>query len=909
MIVQELTMKSLKKVSLWIGFILLLMGTYLPTMAQEASGNDWTISVETTPAQCQSDGVVKVTNQNSDALYNFTYSLQEVSLAQPAKTSSNSTFLNVPPGTYTVVANAQLKTNADIKFTRTIENVIVTGNYKVLDVTYNPTLSRPSYIGCNKGTIVLNVINGRQEDLTFRIISAPAGFNTPLDVNASRNEDGTYTLAGDNYPAGAYQIEISDNCVVRSVDLVVSQLTKLPQFSTENYTIVTAKPANHFLIAPGSTYTCSSPFIETQLNSTTTSNKELMRYIREGMFEIGLSPVDQTPRDDQFQTLLAYGYTAYALDMSPNTLSESYSTSNRKTHKVIIRLKDCPEISREFYIHFRVPELQTLLPAKPGECGKYTEGYRLNYDFQGLYCYPITINLKESSTGPVVKTETFTSPTGNLYSQLILDYGKTYYYDVVDANGKTVKSSSFVKTGSVYLGTTYNVECGEKYIAPYKFPSLDTCLPYTAQIINSGTNEKVHEVLVTSTDELLSPPLEFNVNYQFIALKDGASFVGRQWKSKDNFIIYPISSLTCRRDVGDIKAANHSLSNKPHTYVIRQGTKEIFRKKLDKPDSNLSLYDIYLPAGHYQFDIISEGCPTTTHEFDWKGFYNRENFSYDSQITCEGLEITPRGVITDQGRKVPNETYFRILSGPEGGYTKSIVAAGSKIVLTQNGQYQLGIMASNAYSCAIDTITINFQRPPLKLATEFTTAYACADGTRTGHILIKAQDGTPPYRYELWNEDNTQAIIDANGKKVVPLETLANGVMHFVYGVANNHFTIRVYDKCNNMFAQSIKISDLTTLTIAYAHDKEVCVGESIHLFALPLENYEWYYPDAPPTAQPFSREQNPIIPNAKVENSGLYKLIFKPQFCGKGIEGYVNITVHPCYVPINPQLMTKVMK
>ena len=88
-----------------------------------------------------------------------------------------------------------------------------------------------------------------------------------------------------------------------------------------------------------------------------------------------------------------------------------------------------------------------------------------------------------------------------------------------------------------------------------------------------------------------------------------------------------------------------------------------------------------------------------------------------------------------------------------------------------------------------------------------------------------------------------------------------------------------------------------------------MCVGESIHLFALPLENYEWYYPDAPPTAQPFSREQNPIIPNAKVENSGLYKLIFKPQFCGKGIEGYVNITVHPCYVPINPQLMTKVMK
>lgn len=233
---------------------------------------------------------------------------------------------------------------------------------------------------------------------------------------------------------------------------------------------------------------------------------------------------------------------------------------------------------------------------------------------------------------------------------------------------------------------------------------------------------------------------------------------------------------------------------------------------------------------------------------------------------------------------------------------------GKKFLLTQNGTYLLGILATNNNTCALDTIVINYERKPLNLATEYTSAYACVDGTKTGHILIKAQDGVPPYRYELWNADGTQPIL-SNGNKVVPFEILANDVAHFVHGVAKEVYTVKITDACSSSITQTVTIRDLTSLTIADADVKEICEGETIQLKGVALENYEWYLPNAKPTDMPFSTERNPTIPNAKVGHSGLYVLKFKPRFCGKGIEGSVQITVHPCYTPINPQLMTKVMK
>lgn len=898
---------------------LFLLFAGISVHAQQNAVEKWSVSTKVTPAKCQSDGVVTVVSQNDDALYNFTYLLKENKVGGFASSlSSSATIKNVPPGTYTLTVNAQLKTDADQKFTRTIDNVEVPGDYKVLDATYNPSLSRQSYAGCGTGSIILNVINGGS-DLRFRILKAPAGVTAPADVVATYNPDnGTYKLAGDNYPAGSYVLAVSDHCVERKVDLSIPVFSELPTFTREDYRIFRTNYLAGYEKDPSKTYSCTSPITHLELSPSTLANTQLMQYIENGMFEIGLSPLDRNPRDDQFQPLSKQKY-AYAFDMSPTKISDVYSYSDNL--KLVVRLKGCPNTTREIPLYIKQPSINTAT-FTPYDCGKYTRSYELWTDYDGVYCYPVTVNLRETANGPIIQSEVFEGPQ-NKESKLILDYGKFYYFEVIDGNGRSLKKGDISHDGQVDFKETEPVDCGNKYVSIYKFSSLDNCIPYKVQVINGKTQEVVQELTVNDKDYIRTPPLEYDITYTYKAIKDNQTFTATKIGSKKLSVTF-VNPTENNRDVGTISFVFYGLGTQPHLIVLRQNTKEIAKREITKAKAYNQVFfdDIYLPPGKYQIDVTTEGCPAVTYEFDWKGFYNRENFSYDSQLTCQGLEITPRGNVTLQQEATPEKTFFRIMSGPKGGYSEDFITPGKKITLTQEGKYKLGIYSNNAYdyyrrngvttlvydSSAIDTIDIDFVRKPLQLASQYTAAYACADGTKNGHIVIKAENGVAPYRYELWNKQNTQAIMGSDGKPLKPLETLPNESVHFVHGVAGETYHVKIYDSCGNSFSQPITISDLTYLTIASAAETEVCEGESIRLQSLPLENYQWYLPNAKSTDLPFSTEQNPVITNAKVAHSGLYKLRFNPQFCGKGIEGYVKIVVRPCYVPVNPQLMNRVM-
>ena len=62
-----------KQARIWTVLILLTGGMGLSAMAQSAPPEDWTVSAQTTAAQCESDGTITLSNQNADALHNFTY--------------------------------------------------------------------------------------------------------------------------------------------------------------------------------------------------------------------------------------------------------------------------------------------------------------------------------------------------------------------------------------------------------------------------------------------------------------------------------------------------------------------------------------------------------------------------------------------------------------------------------------------------------------------------------------------------------------------------------------------------------------------------------------------------------------------------------------------------------------------
>ena len=785
----------------------------------------------------------------------------------------------------------------------------VPGDYKILDATYNPSLSRQSYAECGTGSIVLNVING-SSDLRFRILEAPAGVTAPADVVATYNPDnGTYKLAGDNYPAGRYVLSVSDHCVERKVDLSIPAYSELPTFEYENSHAF--RPYyNNVEKDSLKTYSCTSPVVYLGLSHSTRTNKQLMDNIENGMYEIGLSLRDRNPRDDQFQPL-SKQKQFYAFDISPTKISDIYNSYNLK---LVVRLKGCPNTTRVIPLNIKYPSISTSGSPTPYGCGKYTRGYYLYTDYDGLFCYPVTVNLRETANGPIVLSEVF-EDAHNSDSKLILDYDKTYYYEVIDGNGKRLLADSFRKNTEIAFASAEASDCGNKYVSVYKFPAFDNCIPYKVQVINNKTQEVVQELTVNDKGYIRTPPLEYGIGYIYKAIKDNhtATFANAESKRPPSF--EKSDPYENRRDRGSVMFRFSGLGPQTHFLVLRQNTKEIAKSTYSNTGTTYlpSFSDLYLPPGKYQVDVTTEGCPVFTYEFVFKGFYNRENFSYDSQLTCQGLEITPRGYVTLQQYASPAKTFFRIISGPKGGYAEEFIMPGKKIMLTQEGKYKLGIFsektdANSLPRSAIDTLDIDFVRKPLQLASQYTAAYACADGTKKGHIVIKAENGVTPYRYELWNEQNTQAIMGNDGKPLKPLETLPNGSVHFVHGVAGETYHVKIYDSCGNSFSQPITIRDLTLLTIASAAETEVCEGESIRLQALPLENYEWYLPNAKSTDLPFSTEQNPVITNAKVAHSGLYKLRFNPQFCGKGIEGYVKIVVRPCYVPVNPQLMNRVL-
>lgn len=106
-----------KQARIWTVLILLTGGMGLSAMAQSAPPEDWTVSAQTTAAQCESDGIITLSNQNADALHNFTYSLLKKVQQQLLKPQVATSFL-VLPQALTLSRSKQTLRPTQIKNTR-----------------------------------------------------------------------------------------------------------------------------------------------------------------------------------------------------------------------------------------------------------------------------------------------------------------------------------------------------------------------------------------------------------------------------------------------------------------------------------------------------------------------------------------------------------------------------------------------------------------------------------------------------------------------------------------------------------------------------------------------------------------------------------------------------------------------
>lgn len=675
----------------------------------------------------------------------------------------------------------------------------------------------------NTGIIALNVTDG-SGIFTFNITSAPEGVPTGI---VTPNKNGTlYTFAGENYPSGDYVVRVEDGCYTSIATFTLGEITGFPTFSSSSYSGFRPMLTNN---------SCNSVYWNA--GSVSNSNPDYYRYYTDGMYEVGAAPEGEIPTN-------WVPWTSYTLtlNLSPYTYLDFY-TPNKIS--VYTRIKGCDDAHTSITTYMKKP---TLTSSTAHSCDKYSYTVRPWTDYDGLFCYPLSLVVTQTSgteAGTVIVDK---SNLSNPVSEaLSLDYGTSYNIKFTDINGTTATSNITPSRSGLALSYTDNT-CSSQYTLTYStnYPCYPievtikdsdgnivhsrtmTSSSYNSVLLDYGTAYTI-EAIYTSVNA--DPPYKYTSSIKRTSTIPTSYSMSLSTPSNSNCFEDRGYLYISRNGSGFIPAGTTFTVTGPDGYVSQTTT-----SSSTSSTTGISL-PTTLPAGVYTATIVN-GCgdPTPmTATLTLNGIYSGKALSYTTENTCSGMKITPSGSMTYQGN--PITTYYRLVDGPT-GYDKTVITPGKSFTFSTPGRYILGILNTNsATGCVIKQDTINYIGSPLSLNQTGTSAYECVDNI-TGIILLKAENGVAPYTYQLWDKSNTTKLIDT--------DLVSAGQVHFNYGQADSTYTARIIDQCGNMFSQQITMAKLSTARIVYASDNNVCSGDTIELKCITLGNtaYNWRGPN-----------------------------------------------------------------
>jgi len=862
--------------------------------AQTCSEN-FTVKTQITNSTCQANGQIVVTLEGETTnIFDVQYGLSASGGGLTVPPSNNNVFSNLPPGKYDLTVQAFCQVDINYNVLKIISNLQVGGNYKVPQVSFNASASRNSYSGCPMGIIALNVTDG-SGNFTFTLVSAPTGAPYPDNQTLTpvTKNGNVYTLPGQNWPAGSYQIQVNDGCYSAMANFSLSVISGFPAF---NYTGTSSYMGFRPDVDNAQTSACNVVgWLST--SSTLANNSDFLRYFNDGLYEINIAPivggVAQTPNANTWVTWTNYTSATVWLTL-PNSIDNYYSTGTN-TLAVYTRVKGCSNASTYLAAYIKKP---SYIPIVSTYCD-----YLMTYpwtDYDGVFCYPLTLTITQG--GNTVYTKSNWLYRNDQYTHITgINYSSPYTITFTDKNGAASISTTQTPTFSYYPSpVTY---CNDYNIYHSIFVSgmPTNCYDWVGvvKVWNSSGTLIGLDTLYTTGYKLSSFKMQYGATYSItVEYPNGVNSI-----YSNNFSISQAATPTlslyyadaCAVNSGNLQIytgisdyyQNYWPAGTTYTITGPTGFTTITGTTTTPPayyyyppGPNSSTY-IPLPPGNYSltYDLGGGGCPRTV-PFNNPGEYSYTNFGYDSLQTCSGMQIMPKGVLTYQG--VNQATYFRLMSGPAGsGYNTSVITGGTggSFTLSAPGTYVLGIMQSNSVSgCAIATVEIKYDASPLSLDANFTSAYVCVNGT-TGNISLRAINGVPPYKYELWNAGNT----------VKYLEKTENGSVYFYYGTINTTYTVHVTDGCGNSFNQQVTLSDLETARIVYSPHNSICDGGTIQLRCVTLGTTKYYWTGPNGFT---SEEQYPTIENATSAMSGWYKVEVQPEYCGTSVKDSTYITV-----------------
>ncbi|MFT3995271.1 MAG: hypothetical protein QM660_13240 [Dysgonomonas sp.] len=836
--------------------------------AQDCS-SDFTINAVSTPSTCQANGTVTVTlSGDTTNIFNVQYGLTSAD-GFTVNPQEHNVLTNIPPGNYTITVRAFCRIDKDYSIVKTISNITVSGNYKVPIAAFNAATSRKSYDICNTGIIALNVTDG-SGNFTFAITSAPAGVT--LGSVTPTKSGNVYILPNKNYPSGDYVIQVEDGCYTASCSFTLGQISGFPSFGSSSYTGF--RPT-------GSISTCSSlNFLAGTVNS---SNPDYYRYYTDGMYEVAIAPTASSPT-----TWTAWNMSTLLLDISPYNYSDFYATNSLR---IYTRLKGCDNASTYLTTNLKKPT--ATYTSLPSGCSQASFTIRPWTDYDGMFCYPLSAEVKKNSTNEIVWSKS--NWLFNESNTLSLDYDTSYTVTITDQNGTTTTAStnlSLIRR----LSLPSDITTCDSYKAQYAAPYGTGCWPIILTVKDASNNVVFTDSTINNMAVRSTTPLNYNETYTFTVTYPNSTPVYSYSFTKSNTSALPTAYNM------SLSSGNSCIENYGYLYIYSQGSKSYpigttisitgpegyTPQQMTATTSQSYFYmpSTTLPPGIYTA-TIDQGCGTPiVTTLNHNGVYSGKNLTYTTERTCSGLKITPSGSMTYQGN--PITTYYRLVNGPI-GYDKTVVSPGGNFMLSQPGTYVLGILnTNNATGCYISTDTIVYNGLPLALNPIQTNAYVCVESDK-GTILLEAMNGVAPYTYQLWNKDNTAKISGI-------ADVVSDSSAYFNYGKADSTYTVRVIDGCGNMFSQPMTLSKLSSARIVYSpNDNKVCTGGTIDLKCITLGNtlYQWTGPNGYS-----STTQSPSITDAQSNMTGWYKITVMPEFCGSPVTDSIYITVYPPLAP-----------
>lgn len=813
---------------LWFGF-----GGILHSQTEEC---DFTIQTNVSNVTCPGNGSITVLLQDTAGkpLEDFRYSL--FSNGSTIGPQVNPVFGSLNPGMYEVIVEAFCNSGGtNNAVSKTLGNVEVTSSYTYPDVglvqgnftAAHPYGSVPSFSCSPTGKIQLRIENGVFPYIV-EIMHNGAPYRT--DTFPDRLYNGSsperydyrdyYTI--EDLDAGNYVFRVSDGCGY-SMPYVSATVASLPETYNQNSMYIFRDPPAF-----------SSNILRFSLLQTMFSDNSFYYYAYSVLqaqaswweYRIDIDGIYSSPG---WKDITGNG----SVQDTINTIT-SYCDLYGKAVRVTVRDKACQrEYMRNFI--FRLPSLNNAYQyttdstvttqATYDSCGYQAKrdilyqhtsgyyeqfnGYRANQisnnaaDF--YYTPPLTIVATNTTTGTELGRTTQTAPSYNWRQNIAVTPdmdGNVINVTVTDAHGCVISNHN----QTLHYQVRNYVSGGNRYNTTWQinshYQNNDNCGESQRRISIIRQNPSP-EYLDSTLVQLIGSPENNRYNFTALYLQDSNRWIIRK-------------------------------TNPTNTANIYGGN--------DTPN-NLEMEAVDLPSGTYQF-VITTSCRTENlnRNFTFPSFISVATPpSYDLRPDCGALDLVPvAGQIQIDNADVT--TYFKVISGPAGGYPPNGVTLNNPIRLTIHGDYTLRMYtsANDQSSCAIYDTVITYAGATIQY--DYLQAYVCSDADPVAKVNVRGMTGKRPYTYTVSK--------DSLGVRVI-LASDTIGDFNTIRARLGDLIHVQIEDACGASFETPAVVVNLESTRKAWFANNSskaltICQGSTVYMNGLSLGNvdYGWTGPN-----------------------------------------------------------------